>query len=98
LGEREFVTGNDLPRIVAHRCIIEASIGKRIVQAIEASIEQHRGNGWVGGGGRISVKEMESLLGQQIFCFCHQIEFVTSNDKPRIVAYRYIIEASIDVT
>jgi hypothetical protein len=24
-------------------------------------------------------------------------EFVTSNDKPRIVAYRYIIEASIDV-
>jgi hypothetical protein len=23
-------------------------------------------------------------------------EFVTSNDKPRIVAYRYIIEASID--
>jgi hypothetical protein len=41
---REFVTGNDLPRIVAHRCIIEASIGKRIVQVIEASIEQHRGN------------------------------------------------------
>jgi hypothetical protein len=32
---REFVTGNDLPRIVAHRCIIEASIGKRIVQNIE---------------------------------------------------------------
>jgi hypothetical protein len=25
-------------------------------------------------------------------------EFVTSNDKPRIVAFRYIIEASIDVT
>jgi hypothetical protein len=25
-------------------------------------------------------------------------EFVTSNDKPRIVAYRYIIEASIDVS
>jgi hypothetical protein len=37
-GEREFVTGNDLPCIVAHRCIIEASIGKRIVQTIE---EQH---------------------------------------------------------
>jgi hypothetical protein len=33
--EREFVTGNGLPRIVAHRCIIEASIGKRIVQTIE---------------------------------------------------------------
>jgi hypothetical protein len=27
-----------------------------------------------------------------------EIEFVTSNDKPRIVAYRYIIEASIDVS
>jgi hypothetical protein len=27
-----------------------------------------------------------------------QREFVTSNDKPRIVAYRYIIEASIDVS
>jgi hypothetical protein len=25
-------------------------------------------------------------------------EVVTSNDKPRIVAYRYIIEASIDVS
>jgi hypothetical protein len=25
-------------------------------------------------------------------------EFVTSNDKPRIVAYRYIIEANIDVS
>jgi hypothetical protein len=25
-------------------------------------------------------------------------EFVTSNDKPRIVANRYIIEASIDVS
>jgi hypothetical protein len=33
--EREFVTGDDLPRIVAHRCITEASIGKRIVQTIE---------------------------------------------------------------
>jgi hypothetical protein len=33
--KREFVTGNDLPRIVAHRCVIEASIGKRIVQTIE---------------------------------------------------------------
>jgi hypothetical protein len=33
--EREFVAGNDLPRIVAHRCIIEASIGKRIVQTIK---------------------------------------------------------------
>jgi hypothetical protein len=42
---REFVTGNEILRIVAHRCIIEASIGKRIVQAIEATIEQHtRGN------------------------------------------------------
>jgi hypothetical protein len=30
VGGREFVTGNDLPRIVAHRCIIEASTGKRI--------------------------------------------------------------------
>jgi hypothetical protein len=30
--EREFVTGNEIPRMVAHRCIIEASIGKRIVQ------------------------------------------------------------------
>jgi hypothetical protein len=28
----------------------------------------------------------------------HGNEFVTSNDKPRIVAYRYIIEASIDVS
>jgi hypothetical protein len=28
--EREFVTGNEIPCIVAHRCIIEASIGKRI--------------------------------------------------------------------
>jgi hypothetical protein len=41
--ERELVTGNDVPRIVAHRCVIEASMGKRIVQtigvqAIEASI------------------------------------------------------------
>jgi hypothetical protein len=25
-------------------------------------------------------------------------EFVTSNDKPRVVAYRYIIEASTDVS
>jgi hypothetical protein len=33
--EREFVTGNELPHIVAHRCIIEASVGKRIVQTIE---------------------------------------------------------------
>jgi hypothetical protein len=24
--EREFVTGNEIPRIVAHRCVIEASI------------------------------------------------------------------------
>jgi hypothetical protein len=23
---REFVTGNEIPRIVAHRCVIEASI------------------------------------------------------------------------
>jgi hypothetical protein len=35
-GMREFVTGNEIPRIVAHRCIIEASIGKCIVQTIEA--------------------------------------------------------------
>jgi hypothetical protein len=34
-SKREFGTGNDLPRIVAHRCIIEASIGKLIVQTIE---------------------------------------------------------------
>jgi hypothetical protein len=49
---REFITGNEMPRIVAHRCVIEASIGKRIVQTIEhhivqalvAIVEQHRGN------------------------------------------------------
>jgi hypothetical protein len=29
---REFDTGNEIPRIVAHKCIIEASIGKRIDQ------------------------------------------------------------------
>jgi hypothetical protein len=27
-----------------------------------------------------------------------QKEFVTNNDKPRIVAHRYIIEASIDIS
>jgi hypothetical protein len=32
--ERGFVTGNEIPRIVAHRCIKEASIGKRIGQTI----------------------------------------------------------------
>jgi hypothetical protein len=32
--DREFVTGNEIPRIVAHRCNIEARIGKRIVQPI----------------------------------------------------------------
>jgi hypothetical protein len=26
LVKREFVTGNEIPRIVAHRCVIEASI------------------------------------------------------------------------
>jgi hypothetical protein len=42
---REFVTGNEKPRIVAHRCIIEASIGKRIVQTIEAPHSPgHRSN------------------------------------------------------
>jgi hypothetical protein len=30
------------------------------------------------------------------FCVCER-EFVASNDKPQIVAYRYIIEASKDV-
>jgi hypothetical protein len=29
---------------------------------------------------------------------CSSREFVTSNDKPRIVAYRYDIEASINVS
>jgi hypothetical protein len=33
---RELVTGNEVPKIVAHRCIIEASIGRNIVQTIEA--------------------------------------------------------------
>jgi hypothetical protein len=33
---REFVTGNEISRIVAHRCIMEASTGKRTVQTIEA--------------------------------------------------------------
>jgi hypothetical protein len=43
--EREFVTGNEIPRIVAHRCIVEASIGKRIVQTIEAPHSPgHRSN------------------------------------------------------
>jgi hypothetical protein len=31
LSERELVAGNEIPRKVAHRCIIEASIGKHIV-------------------------------------------------------------------
>jgi hypothetical protein len=31
-------------------------------------------------------------------CSTAEREFVTSNDKPRIVAYRFIIEASIDVS
>jgi hypothetical protein len=34
--ERELVTGNEIPRIVALGCIMEASIGKHIVQTIEA--------------------------------------------------------------
>jgi hypothetical protein len=34
--ERELATGNEIPRIVAHRCIIEASKGKHIVQTIES--------------------------------------------------------------
>jgi hypothetical protein len=43
--EREFVTGNEIPRIVVHRCTIEASIGKRIVQTIEAPHRPgHRSN------------------------------------------------------
>jgi hypothetical protein len=29
------VTGNEIPRIVAHRCVMEASIGRHIVQTIE---------------------------------------------------------------
>jgi hypothetical protein len=32
-SERDFVTGNDLPRIVAHRCVIEASIGKSLLHS-----------------------------------------------------------------
>jgi hypothetical protein len=43
--ERELVTGNEIPRIAAHSCIKEASIGKRIVQAIEAPHSSgHRSN------------------------------------------------------
>jgi hypothetical protein len=34
---RELITGNEIRCIVAHRCIIESSIGKRIVQTIEAA-------------------------------------------------------------
>jgi hypothetical protein len=45
LMQREFVIGNEIPRIVAHRCIIEASIGKRIVLTIEAPHSPgHRSN------------------------------------------------------
>jgi hypothetical protein len=43
--KREFATGNEIPRIVAHRWIIEASIGKLIVQTIEAPRSPgHRSN------------------------------------------------------
>jgi hypothetical protein len=44
-GRREFVTENEIPRVMAHRCIIEASIGKHIVQTIEAPHSPgHRSN------------------------------------------------------
>jgi hypothetical protein len=47
--ERELVTGNETPRVVAQRCIIEASIGQtikhNIVEALEATTaHQTRGN------------------------------------------------------
>jgi hypothetical protein len=44
-GKRELAqVQNEVPRIVAHRCIIAANIGKHILQAKEATLEQRRGN------------------------------------------------------
>jgi hypothetical protein len=47
-GERAIVTGNEKPRIVAHRCVIEVSIGKHIESphspGHRSNQEQHRGN------------------------------------------------------
>jgi hypothetical protein len=40
----------------------------------------------------------DTSMGHHTVTWYFEREFVTSNDKPRIVAYRYIIEASIDVS
>jgi hypothetical protein len=38
--ERELVTGNEIPRLVAHKCIIEASIGKHIESPHSQAVDE----------------------------------------------------------
>jgi hypothetical protein len=84
--EREFVTGNEIPSIVAHKCSIETStdISQREAQSVTLFKPKRT----------TKVQAKEAPMERDGI----EREFVTSNDKPRIVAYRYIIEASTDVS
>jgi hypothetical protein len=97
IWKRELVAGNEIPRIVALRCIMYASIGKRIVQTIEAhhspTSNHSAGHRSIDNNNRASFPKGDNGLPPQYFpCGVsarvtvvgrREREFVTVNDLPR---------------